>query len=158
HGNEPRFSIEYFLNNQCDEELPFLLKIHPALAIEEGDEVLLPECSAEAVDLGFSQIIGKPGKTKFPTAIDANGRRVHLNRALTRESRLREFFYCSDLASGECGVKNQRTGSMLRFEFDRKQFPYVWVFQSFGGFNGHYVMMLEPCTTLPYDLMEACRR
>jgi hypothetical protein len=61
--------------------------------------------------------------------------------------------------------------------FSREQFPYVWVFQSFGGFgedhavehagdhvenrstdaNGHYVMVLEPCTTKPYDLAAAWR-
>lgn len=42
-------------------------------------------------------------------------------------------------------------------KFDTASFPYVWMFQSYGGWRGHYVVVVEPCTTLPSDLEEACR-
>jgi len=38
---------------------------------------------------------------------------------------------------------------------ERSNFPYVWVFQSYGGWQDHYVLVMEPCTTMPYDLEAA---
>jgi hypothetical protein len=42
--------------------------------------------------------------------------------------------------------------------FDTTDFPYVWMFQSYGGWRDHYVIVVEPCTTMPFDLEEACRQ
>lgn len=152
---EPTLRIHYLIRNLSDETVPFLLKLHPAIAIEEGDELLMPSCQVEPVELGFSRIIGRPGLTRFPKALGADGSEVFINRMLARSSQSREFFYCSDLERGECGVKNARTGSALMMRFDRTHFPFVWSFMSFGGFDGHYVLVLEPCTTKPYDLAAA---
>lgn len=149
------FQISYRFENLSGDVLPFLFKAHPALAIEEGDELLLPECEVEPVELGFSRIIGKMETTRFPLALDSRGGPVSLNRALGAETEAREFFYCSALKSGVCGLFNRRTGTRLQIKFDIASFPFVWVFQSYRGFRGHYVMILEPSTTKPYDLLTA---
>ncbi|MCY7277957.1 MAG: aldose 1-epimerase family protein, partial [Phormidesmis sp. CAN_BIN44] len=41
--------------------------------------------------------------------------------------------------------------------FDTADFPYVWVLQSYGGWRDYYVLVMEPCTTIPYDLDVACQ-
>lgn len=61
------------------------------------------------------------------------------------------------MAVGQCGIRNQRSASTLLMSFDTADFPYVWVFASFGGWQNHYVLVLEPCTNIPYDLEIACR-
>jgi galactose mutarotase-like enzyme len=155
--DEPRIQVQYCFKNLSRESIPYLFKLHPALAIEEGDEIRLPSCEIEPVELGFSQLIGRASKTQFPFAFSADGTEVRLDRVRPRETELREFFYSSKLERGECGLHNRRTGSTLTFKFDTGQFPYVWAFQSYGGFHGHYVMMLEPCTTKPYNLEAALR-
>lgn len=151
----PVLNLRYRMTNLGDSALPCMLKLHPALAIEEGDQIELPRCNVEAVALGFSRLIGQAGTTRWPTAVDTDGETVRLDRTLPAASEAREFVYCSRLEEGRCGVRNARTGSTLQFSFDRTAFPFVWVFQSYGGFNGHYVLMLEPCTSKPYDLLEA---
>ncbi|MBD2156161.1 DUF4432 family protein [Leptolyngbya sp. FACHB-16] len=155
---QPEARLVYEFQNQSGEEIPFLLKHHAAIAIEAGDEILLPDCWVEPAFLEFSKLIGEPGKTRFPKAVGANGEDVDLRMIPPPSSQLQEFYYSSDLASGYCGIRNQRTQSSLRMTFDTSDFPYVWMFQSYGGWRDHYVVVVEPCTTMPSDLEEACRQ
>jgi galactose mutarotase-like enzyme len=145
-------AVTYRFRNVSDQPLPFLFKLHPALTIEPGDEIIMPRCQIEAVDTGFSTIIGRQGRTPFPKAYDKQGQEVLLNRVRPVESREREFFYSTDLSDGYCSLANSQTGKALHMRFDRRKIPYVWVFQSYGGWRNHYVLMLEPCTNVPYDL------
>lgn len=152
-----RVSLSYVFKNKSADSIPFLFKMHPAIAIEEGDELQLPDCRVEPVDLGFSRLIGRKGEFRFPVVEDSQGRTFSLKTALSPETEAREFFYCSDLAEPKCGLYNRRSGTSIHLRFDGSCFPFVWVLQSYGGFRGHYVTLIEPSTTKPYDLEEACR-
>jgi galactose mutarotase-like enzyme len=157
HQTQPEFQIAYQFENLSNAEIPFLFKHHAAIAIEDGDALLLPDCLIEPVVLDFSRIIGREGKTRFPMALDAQGNEVDLSRIRDRESQLQEFFYSSELAVGECGIRNERSQTALKMRFDTADFPYVWMFQSYGGWRDFYVVIVEPCTTIPYDLDAACK-
>jgi hypothetical protein len=156
--NRPEAKMVYWFQNQSEAQIPFLFKHHAAIAIEAGDEILLPDCWVEPAFLEFSKLIGQPGKTRFPEAIGANGETVNLRIIPPPSSQLQEFYYSSDLSSGYCGIRHQGTQSSLRMTFDTADFPYVWMFQSYGGWRDHYVVVVEPCTTMPFDLEEACRQ
>ncbi|MBD3883383.1 DUF4432 family protein [Phormidium tenue FACHB-886] len=157
HETQPEAEIEYLFQNTSDETLPFLFKQHAAIAIEQGDEILLPDCLIEPVDLGFSKIIGRQEKTHFPTAFGADGKVIQVQYAPPRSSQLQEFYYSSELAIGQCGIHNGRSQSALLMRFDTADFPFVWMFQSYGGWGDRYVVVVEPCTTMPYDLEIACQ-
>lgn len=148
----PTLQIDYTFENLSDQLVSFLFKQHAAIAIETGDEIVLPDCLVEPVVLDFSRIIGREGKTRFPFALDADGNTVRLNQIPDRYSQLQEFYYCSELERGQCGIRNPQSRSALMMNFELADFPYVWVFQSYGGWNDHYVLVMEPCTTMPYDL------
>lgn len=150
----PVVHLRYRVVNLTAARLPCMLKLHPALAVEEGDQIELPGCTVEAVAPSFSRLIGQAAPSRWPEARAADGSLVRLDRTLPRTTQAREFIYCSELEEGRCGVRNARTGSLFQLEFDRADFPFVWVFQSYGGFQDHYVLMLEPCTGKPYDLNE----
>jgi hypothetical protein len=154
----PEARLVYWFQNQSDKQIPFLFKHHAAIAIEAGDEILLPDCWVEPAFLEFSKLIGQPGKTRFPWAIAPNGETVDLRIIPPPSSQLQEFYYSSDLTSGYCGIRHQRTQSCLLMTFDTNDFSYVWMFQSYGGWRDHYVVVVEPCTTMPFDLEEACRQ
>ncbi len=154
---EKGVEVRYLLENRSVNALPFLFKLHPALAVEAGDEILLPPCRIEPVDTGFSTIIGRPEKTSFPFAFDREGGKVRVNAAPGREADQQEFFYATDLDGAWCALRNNRTGKRLEFTFDGSEIPYVWVFSSYGKWKGHYVVILEPCTNVPYDLETAYR-
>ncbi|GAB4373972.1 MAG: hypothetical protein Kow00121_17810 [Elainellaceae cyanobacterium] len=157
HDSLPEMTIEYRFQNQSEQSIPFLFKQHCAIAIEAGDEILLPDCWVEPAVPEFSTWIGRAEKTAFPQALAADGSAIDLRYAPPATSQLQEFYYSSNLAIGQCGIRNQTSQSRLQMEFDTSDFPYVWVFQSYGGWNGRYVVVLEPCTTMPYDLDIAYR-
>jgi galactose mutarotase-like enzyme len=148
-------NISYLFKNLSQQAIPFLFKMHAALAVEMGDEILLPDCDIEPVDLNFSHLIGQAGKTKFPKAFDQKGNPIDVSRVPPIQSQSREFYYCSNLAEGRCGLRNRKTNSSLVMKFDSGDFPFVWNFQSFGGWSDHYMVVLEPCTTLPWNLEKA---
>lgn len=152
---ETGIDVRYLFENHSSLTLPFLFKLHPALAIEPGDRILLPDCSIEPVDMGFSSIIGRPGKTPFPLALDKDGREVRIDRIPGPDAQQQEFVYARGLSEAWCGVSNARTQRSFVIRFEAEQMPYVWVFGSYGKWRGHYVLMPEPCTNVPYDLETA---
>ena len=154
-AQRPLLTIHYRVRNRSAERQAFMLKLHPALVIEEGDEIDMPACQLEAVELGFSRMVGQPGLSNWPAAQSASGDAVLLNRVPAASSKLREFIYCSNLADGFCAISNTRSGSRFELRFDRRDFPFVWIFLSHGGYQGLQVTMLEPCTSKPYDLVHA---
>ena len=46
---------------------------------------------------------------------------------------------------------------MTEISFDVHIFPYVCYFASYGGFDGHYFAILDPCTAMPVSVNEAIR-
>jgi hypothetical protein len=63
-----------------------------------------------------------------------------------------DFFYATDLAGGWCAVTEPPAGIGFGLAFDPAILRSVWVFGAYGGWRGHYVTILEPCTGYPYAL------
>lgn len=143
------FEISYSFRNRSDHEVPYLFKQHPALAIEEGDRFLMPDCQIRAVVPGFGSRLKNDEKMRFADA--------DIRVARSASAKEREFLYASRLTTGFCAIENDRTKTRFKIEFDSASVPYVWIFQSFGGFGDRYVAMLEPSTAIPYDLGVAYR-
>ncbi|KAM3114346.1 hypothetical protein [Phormidesmis sp. 146-33] len=150
NATQPEVTIAYIFRNQSDQTIPFLFKQHCAIAIQADDEILLPDCLIEPAFIEFSKIIGQNQKTRFPKAFAADGREIEVQKIPPKSSKLQEFYYCSDLAIGECGIRSKQSTFLM--SFDTADFPYVWLFQSYGGWRDHYVLVMEPATTIPFDL------
>ena len=82
---------------------------------------------------------------------------MDLSQVPERSSTTREFVYVTDLAGGWCGIDDVAQGASLRMEFEARELPFLWLFLSYGGWRGCYTAVLEPCTNLPKDLVEAVR-
>jgi galactose mutarotase-like enzyme len=127
--------------NHGGEPLPFLWKLHAAVAIEPGD---LIQCSAQ----------------RFEVADAVWSRRTQdgewRGETIPEFDRTTEFLYLHDLKEGRVGWS--RGGKSFEIEFDLAIFPYTWYFASYGGFDGHHVAILEPCTTVPISVREAFGR
>ena len=154
---DPSVEIEYRFYNTSWSQVQFMFKLHPALAIEHDDEIIMPPCQIQAVEPGFSTISARREWSEFPFVTNKAGEPQSIHRVPAYNGQDREFVYARGLKHGMCGLKNKRTDTTLTFEFDRKEFPSVWIFQSYGGFNDQYVAMLEPATGMPWDIHEASR-
>jgi len=154
----PELRVDYMFINRSPEPLSFLFKLHPALAIEAGDEVLMPPCSVKPVDLGFSSLMKRDCWTAWPASDSVEDPSRSLAQVPPATCAAKEFVYTKDHADGFTGLGSRRTRSALKLAFNRELFPYVWLFQIYGGWQGHYVHVAEPCTNIPWDLEQAVRQ
>lgn len=153
----PEIRIDYELRNTSDTTYPYLFKLHPAMRIESGDQILLPDGDILPVDLEFSKIIGKQGPFTWPKVISPSGASVDISIIPGKESNLQEFVYVKNISKGWCGLKRSITGETLMLHYPLAIFPYCWLFMAFGGWKNYYTAVIEPCTNFPKDMNVASK-
>jgi hypothetical protein len=147
-ADSPHVDLHYRIVNAADSERHFLWKLHAALAVAEGDVIDCPARQAQVVDLAYSRFTNL-APFSWPTIERQRADIVPSNDGTV------DSFYLFDLQSGRIAWK--RPSQRLKFEyaFDTAIFPCAWLFASYGGFDGHYTAVLEPCTTMPICVGEA---
>ena len=151
-------TIRYRILNTGGAALSYLFKLHAAMRVEAGDRILLPGGNVTAVDLDFSRILSSSQPCPWPCAGDARRPAADLSVVPSPDSGLQEFVYVSELPAGWCGLERAASGERVRFEYSSEVFPYCWLFLAYGGWRGHYTVVLEPCTNMPKDLAAARAR
>jgi hypothetical protein len=146
--DEPWLDFRYRISNTTNLTRRFLWKLHAALAVQPGDVIDCPARLARIVD---------PAWSRYKTAVpfewpNIEGRAANVVPA--RDGTM-DFFYLYDLAAGEMFWRRPTAGLKFGYRFDTKVFPYCWLFASYGGFLGHYTIVLEPCTAMPMSVNEA---
>jgi hypothetical protein len=141
-------SLNYRLCNLGRRPLDLLWKLHPALRISEGAEILVPARKARVADAEWSRV-------KDCQEFDWQSREaLHRVPALTGGT---EFLYLLDLSEGTCALRHEKENWTFRMTFPKELFSSVWVFASFGGWRDLEVLILEPCTTPQLSLAESAR-
>jgi hypothetical protein len=147
----PCVDFKYRISNTTRERREFLWKLHAALVVQPGDLIDCPARKAQVVDLAWSRY-----KTLTPFEWPKlEGTTVNVVPA---PDGTMDFFYLFDLADGEIAWRRPAQGLEFAYTFDLKVFPYAWIFASYGGFNGHYTVILEPCTTMPISVNDAASK
>jgi len=135
--------------------LPFLFKLHPALRITDRSRIILPRCRFTP-DSEFSTWFPSMAQPlRWPYARKADGSSVDLRKVETREPGVTLFGYADELEHGYCGLIHPEQEIAFGLAFPREVLPYCWMFASYGGFQGHNVLVLEPCTA-NYWRLEEC--
>lgn len=151
----PVIDISYSIQNTSAERYPYLFKLHPAMRIEAGDEILLPNGEIIPVDLSFSKIIGAQGPFQWPTIIDKSGNQKNIAYIPAKSELLQEFIYVKNISGGWCGLRRKRTGEKFFLKYPQEVFPYCWFFMALGGWREYYTVVMEPCTNFPKDMNAA---
>jgi hypothetical protein len=137
---EPGMRFRHRLTNLRNRPLPYLWKLHPALAVSPGDRILIPA----------NRILLEP---EFLGTLA--GRDVDLSVVPPPDSGEVHFFYGVELTDGWCGTYDPVRRLALEWTYPKDLFTSCWLFASYGGWRGHYVAVLEPCTAYPYRLEQA---
>jgi len=148
---EPWLDFKYRITNTSSQPRHFLWKLHAALAVEAGDVIECPARQARIVDPAWSRF-----KTTTPFAWpNLEGRTTNV---VPPKDDTMDFFYLYDLPTGEIFWRRPDSGLKCGYRFDTTVFPCAWLFASYGGFLGHYTIILEPCTTMPMSVSEAATK
>ncbi len=153
---EPILRMESTVTNVGREPIDFLWKLHPALKVSQGCEIVVPAGNAIPVDPSFSRF-GHVKEFPWPDAAHAAGAAVRADRIGPMDGTT-EFLYLTELESGTCGLANKAEDWRFTVDFPVDVFPTVWIFASYGGWRDLEVLILEPCTTWPKALSEAIDR
>ena len=145
----PELVVDYRIENVSGAPRVFLWKLHAALNIAAGDEILCPARTARVVDPQYSRWTRLE---PFPWPMIAEGQAV--NRIPPLDGTM-DFLFIYDLEAGRMAWQSGARDLMFEYRFDTAVFPYAWYFASYGGFDGHYMAILEPCTTMPLSVNEA---
>jgi hypothetical protein len=132
-GNECYVSTQII--NRSDTVKRFLWKLHAAVKIQPGDRITCGAKQYTAVDPEWSRRGGEgPWEGETVPEFDNST----------------EFLYLHPIRKGLMEWTNgERT---FQIKFDRDVFRYCWYFASYGGFYGHHVAVLEPCTCMPKEV------
>lgn len=143
--------LAYRISNPTLQPRSFLWKLHAALNIVAGDVIDCPAYRAQAVDLAWSR-----RKTLVPFDWPIfDGQAVNI---IPAPDGTVDFLHLFALTAGKIAWRRPGTGLNFTYHFDTRVFPYAWLFASYGGFNGHYTVILEPCTTMPISVNEAAAK
>ncbi len=149
--DSPRLECAYRVANVSSEPRHFLWKLHAALAVEAGDVIECPARTGQVVDPAWSRF-GAIAPFSWPKI---DGQAVNL---VPPANGSMDFFYLSGLERGQMAWRRPGVGLKFAYEWDLKVFPYAWLFASYGGFLGHYTIILEPCTTMPMSVIDAAKK
>lgn len=147
----PILELKYRLTNPTGAPRRFLWKLHAALSVQSGDLIECPAQKAQVVDPAWSRF-----KTLAPFDWpNIEGQAANL---VPVKDGTMDFFYLFNLRAGEITLRSPARNLRFSYQFDTAVFPYAWVFASYGGFNGHYTVILEPCTAMPISVNDAATK
>ncbi len=149
--DEPFLDLTYRITNRSSQTRHFLWKLHAALAVAAGDVIDCPARQAQVVDLAWSRY-HTLAPFAWPCLEDKDAHVVPPPDGTV------DFFYLFDLPDGRLAWRRPAQGLTLAYQFDREVFPFAWLFASYGGFNGHYTVILEPCSAMPLSVNEAASK
>ncbi len=147
----PFLDVDYRISNPTARARQFLWKLHAALAVQAGDVIECPARQAQVVDLNYSRF-STPAPFAWP---QIEGKSANVIPAADGTM---DFFYLFDLREGRMTWRRPRERLECAYHFDTRVFPYAWIFASYGGFFGHYTVVLEPCTAMPLSVNEAASK
>lgn len=150
-AGERGFAVAYKLTNRGDLRLPFLFKLHPAFAVDEGDRIDLP-CKEAVLEPEFPGTLAGE-RFDWPYAAH-DGSRSDLRRVPAADSGALHFFYGTGLRQGWCGITRRRKKISVALRFDPSVFCCCWLFATHGGWKDLNVAVLEPATGYPFRLQK----
>jgi hypothetical protein len=147
-SDEPTIHFDYRIENISGARREFLWKLHSALKIGAGDRIVCPAGTA---------VVGDPDYSRWSSTEPFEWPNVEGQRAdiVPEKDGTMDFLYLYDLEEGRMAWESGDGSLTFVYAFDLNVFPYTWMFASFGGFDDHYMAILEPCTTMPISVNEA---
>jgi len=123
--------IRYTLRNLSSQPVPFLYALHPLLAIDPGDRLLLPpQVTSATLNSSHAHRLGSPGDSvPWPhphPAID-----LTLTQPVTAGTA--DMLYTPRLTSGWAALYRDRHGQGIIVRFDPRQLPYAGLWLCYGG-------------------------
>jgi galactose mutarotase-like enzyme len=146
-----RVRMHYKLQNVADESFEYIWALHPMMAIEDGDQLIMPpECHLVRLDATVinCDLRGRGQFIHYPKpALDINLELLEFGR----ESAAIKFF-TEPLSTGCAGLRNRRNGEYIVYSTNPYELNTFGVWINRGGWSGYHHVAIEPTNGAPDPL------
>ncbi|MBB6730661.1 DUF4432 family protein [Cohnella zeiphila] len=157
-AGEAKLRFRHFIANNGREDLPYLWKLHAAMAVDGDARIDLPAENVYVEEFGKPRI-GQTGVTyRWPYATDEEGVRRDMRKALPDSAGVGEFQYAIGMKEGWCAITHAKEKIGFALAYDKRRLPHCWLFASYGGWRGLNTVVLEPCTGYPAGVNDGVRQ
>lgn len=148
--------IRYRLSHLGAYGFEYLWKLHPALNVRAGNRFIIPAGHGRVARAGCGRFSDNKVDFEWPNVPGRDGTTVDAGLVPTPSGIPGwEMLYLTQLKEGWCAVLDPATRSGFGLAFDKALFNSVWLFQTYGGWRGLNVAVMEPATGYPDTLAEA---
>jgi galactose mutarotase-like enzyme len=148
------FEVDYSIENIGDSAIDYMLKIHAAFNVDEGDEIMLPSNLAYMVPVALTPRVMENTFYEWPFC-SIDGANIDMRKVPSRSARISELQCHSELTEGICELFKKKENITIQFSFDPLFFPTIWTFGTYGGWRNLNTLILEPGTGYTRSLNEA---
>lgn len=150
-----RLHCEYEIINQGDRELPCIWTMHCLVSIEKGMRLVFPKGVTQIQNVFACKTLGKAEQIyAFPEDL-IQGRTYQFDRI--PKSGMVKYYAAGTVKEGTCGYDYPKSGTSVRYFYDRAKLPYLGCWITAGGYRGDWNCALEPCTGY-YDSVGKAKR
>jgi galactose mutarotase-like enzyme len=146
-----RVEFKYTLTNKSDEPFEYVWALHPMMAIEDGDQLVLPqECKIMRLDATVINCgLGNRGTViKWPNPQKG----IHLNELVFDSDNAAVKFFTEPLTLGCASIRNKLTGEYIVYSCDTSELNTFGVWINRGGWAGYHHVAIEPSNGAPDPL------
>lgn len=152
--------------NEGTSEMEFMWGHHPAFGPVFLDETCIIEfpqgvkAKTSKEDLGQYAPLPSSMEFNWPNISDESGRLWDMSKVPPLDSKLFFEYEVYNLSEGWYRIKNTSLGVGFQMNWDKDQFPYLWVWAPYGGaedypwYGRNFNLAIEPWTAVPGNLTE----
>jgi hypothetical protein len=137
--------------------LDFLWGTHPAFSPSRGMILRLPAKTGMVAQSSGPDFGRKGQKYIWPGLETATGVVVDMSRICGIDAKGFCGHYAMDLEEGWYALEDPETREGVVVRFPAERCPYIWMWLAYGGWRGHWVVIIEPYTSYPVCLAEAVK-
>lgn len=152
--------IDETIRNKSSEPIDFMWGHHPAFGapfLSEHCRLFAPCSVVETSHALPARQVLKPDTeyNSFPLIETADGGNVDLSRTLGPSASFTNLTYLKGLSAGWYCFINETTRQGFAMRWDVNLFPYIWLWQEFGGTKNYpwwgqgYIVGIEPHSSVP---------
>jgi galactose mutarotase-like enzyme len=154
--HKPMIHLHYCLKNLSSKSLKLIWGIHPLFNITPHHRIDLPLGNMQ-VDLSSTILLGTVGQIYewpfLPTPSDVRDMRTPLKA----EAKTFAGHYCTKPSANWFALTDTKKQLGIALIYPRDIFRSLWLWQSYGGWQGLYHLAIEPWVGYPVKLDEAIK-
>lgn len=153
----PVVRMRYEIANLGPADVDFLWGTHPAIAITPNTILRIPAKHA-IVSQSSDPAYGRTGHRYDWPLLKMNRQAVRVDEVGRPDSNLYIGHYAIDLQAGWYAIEDRRSGEGFLLSFPLEQCHCLWLWLNYGGWRGHYHVIIEPWTGNPISLANAYKQ